>query len=218
MRLSHHLDEITLMAYAAGSLPRALLVVAESHLEFCSHCRTELNAAQQIGGALLAAIEPRSVSADCKADVLNKIGSATIHRLGSARPLRDNDMPLALQRILKRDNFDDIPWQTAAPRVQMFKLPKFEGEEGFFGLLKIAPGAQMPTHSHGGTELTLVLSGSYHDELGQFSRGDIADHDESVEHRPTVTGDEACICLVANHAATRFRSLPARLMQRFIGI
>jgi putative transcriptional regulator len=218
MPVSHHLDDITVTAYATGSLPRELLIVAECHLEFCSRCRAELNAARQIGGALLGELERSSVSSDCKASVMNRIGSATVHRLGLAKPLRSSGLPLALERVVKFDDLDEVPWRRAGPGIQMFKLPRFEGETGFFGLLKIAPGAKVPTHSHGGTELTLVLKGAYQDALGHFGRGDIADHDESVEHQPTVVGNEACICLAANDAATRFRSLPARFLQRFVGI
>jgi putative transcriptional regulator len=62
------------------------------------------------------------------------------------------------------------------------------------------------------------LRGAYHDEIGHFARGDVADLDESISHTPTAADDEECICVVANDAPTRFHSWPARLVQRFIGI
>ena len=218
VNISHHLDDATVMAHAAGTLPYALSTVAESHLEFCATCRATLKNAREIGGSLLTELEPVEVSAARKEAILAEIGSATLHRLPLAQPFKRGEMPMALQEVLRVERFDDIAWRKSAPGIQIYKLPKLDGETGFFGLLRIEPGHTMPEHGHGGLELTLVLKGAYHDELGHFARGDIADHDESIEHQPVVVGDEACICLVANQAATRFRSWPARIMQKFIGI
>lgn len=218
MTMSHHLDDVTLLAHAAGTLPRTLALVVESHLEFCAECRANLRTASAIGGALLSSLDPAPISSSAKDEVMNRIGSATVHRLPVAKLARRGDVPLSLQSVLKLESLDEIPWRRSAPGVHIHRLPKEAGEAGFFGLLKIAPGAKMPEHGHGGSELTLILKGAYHDELGHFGRGDIADHDESVDHTPVVVGDEPCICLVANEAATRFRSWPARVMQKFIGI
>jgi RNA polymerase sigma factor (sigma-70 family) len=54
--------------------------------------------------------------------------------------------------------------------------------------------------------------------LGRFAKGDIADLDEEIEHRPVVEASEPCICLAASEAPTRFKSWPARLLQPLIGI
>ena len=48
---------------------------------------------------------------------------------------------------------------------------------GTVRLFKITPGTTLPTHSHSGTELALILRGSYSDEIGRFQRGDVADVD-----------------------------------------
>ncbi|MDE2385100.1 MAG: ChrR family anti-sigma-E factor [Alphaproteobacteria bacterium] len=218
MSVSHHLDDATLLSHAAGTLPRTLALVVDAHLEMCPHCRAALKAANAIGGALLSDLSPAPVSSSLKDAVMGRIGSATIHRLPRAQAARQGGVPLALQRVLRLDSLDDIPWRKSAPGVHIHKLPKEAGEAGFFGLLKIAPGAAMPEHGHGGSELTLILQGAYHDELGHFGEGDIADHDESVDHTPVAEGEQPCICLVATQAPTRFRSWPARVMQKFIGI
>ena len=69
----------------------------------------------------------------------------------------------------------------------------------------------MPVHSHGGTELTQILRGAYHDALGQFAPGDIADLDSGVEHQPVTVPGTACICVSALDAPLRF---PGWLAQR----
>lgn len=63
-----------------------------------------------------------------------------------------------------------------------------------------------------------MLKGAYHDHMGVFARGDVADLDEDIEHQPVVGPGEDCICLVATEKPTRFKSLAARLMQPFVGI
>ena len=218
MTINHHLDEATLLAYGAGTLQPSLTVLVKAHLEFCAKCRSGAVAAAEIGGALLREQDTASVDESSKSAVMERISTATLHRLPVKAVPRETAIPLALKPFLNVADFDAIKWTKAGPGLAIYKLPMAADEHGFFGLLRIAPGRKMPDHGHGGTELTLVLQGTYQDALGQFRRGDIADLDESTIHTPVVTGDESCICLVANDAPTRFQSWPARLVQRFIGI
>lgn len=76
----------------------------------------------------------------------------------------------------------------------------------------------MPSHGHTGSELTMVLRGSYTDELGRFCAGDVADLDPDVQHQPVADTDEHCICLIATDAPLRFNGLVPRLLQPFFQI
>jgi putative transcriptional regulator len=215
---NHHLDDATLVAFAAGTLPRHLRIVAASHLESCAECRSVLRYTAELGAALALDAETEAVKPELKDAVMAEVDTATLHRLPVARTRRPSDLPRALATEIGVENLDQLKWRICAPGVEMVKLPKAPGERGFFGLLRVKPGAQLPDHGHGGTELTLVLQGSYHDELGQFREGDIADLDAAVQHNPVADTSGICVCLVANDAPTRFRSFAARLMQPFIGI
>lgn len=218
MTVNHHLDEATLFAFGAGTLQFSLTVLVKAHLELCPKCRCAAVAASEIGGVLLGEQDELAVGVESKAAVMERIGTATLHRLPVRTIRREDEMPNVLRSLLKDANFDSLKWKKAGPGLAVIKLQKSDEEPGFFGLLRIEPGRKMPDHGHGGTELTLVLQGAYEDAMGHFGRGDIADLDESDIHTPVVTGDVACICLVANDAPTRFQSWPARLVQRFIGI
>ena len=59
MTITHHLDDATLMSFAAGSLPNALAAVAAAHVAMCPHCRRELRMLERIGGALVSALRRR---------------------------------------------------------------------------------------------------------------------------------------------------------------
>ena len=44
-------------------------------------------------------------------------------------------------------------------------------------------------------EYTLVLSGSFCDEYGNYSKGDIQINDQKIKHTPIASNVEGCICL-----------------------
>ena len=47
MTITHHLDDATLMSFAAGALPAALSAVAAAHVAMCPRCRREVAALER---------------------------------------------------------------------------------------------------------------------------------------------------------------------------
>jgi putative transcriptional regulator len=213
---NHHLDPSTLLAYAAGTLDDAFVIVVASHLAICPACRASVRNAEALGGEMVSTLPETRVSEDCRSKTMAALDQAVLHRLPVAAPR--TEMPAALARVLNVASFDAIAWKKKAPGVSMFNVKLPDHVKGQLKLLRIAEGRAMPEHGHGGEEITLVLAGSYRDHLGVFARGDVADLDDDVEHRPVVQSGGDCICLVATIRPTRFKSLGARLMQPFVGI
>ncbi len=204
MTILHHLDDATLMSFAAGTLGEALSAVVAAHTELCPDCRRTLRRMEAIGGALLGRIEGSPLTA--KSPVTATRGPAPIE--GLPRPIAKLlGGPLA-----------DLAWKRIAPGVRSVKLPMSENAAGDLRLLKVDPGRTIPEHGHGGAELTLVLSGAYRDSMGRFGPGDVADLDEAVEHMPVIEAGEACICLIASEHQMRFKGLVSRLLQPLVGI
>jgi putative transcriptional regulator len=216
LKPNHHLDNSTILAYAAGTLNEAFTVVAASHIAVCPSCRAAVRAAEALGGELLDVMADMPVSADCRASTLAALDQATLHRLPVPAPR--SQLPVPLARLIDAQGFEDIVWKKKAPGVSMFdvKLPAMA--RGQLKLLRIAAGRAMPEHGHGGEEITLVLKGAYRDHMGRFAQGDVADLDEDIEHKPVVETECDCICLVATERPTRFKSLAARIIQPFVGI
>jgi putative transcriptional regulator len=48
--------------------------------------------------------------------------------------------------------------------------------------------------------------------------GEVADLDEEVEHRPRVTAEGECICIIAGETYPRYKTLSLRLLRPFLGI
>lgn len=217
MNITHHLDHATVLAYAAGTLGEALAVVAASHIAWCPSCRAAVRQAEELGGEMLLDLGESSVSAHCKDNTMRLLDRATLHRFPAPAPVR-SEVPQPLARLLGGVALSDLPWKRKAPGIAMHDVRLSSARNGKLVLMRIAPGKAMPEHGHGGEELTLVLSGAYHDKIGRFGPGDVADLDEDIEHRPVIEAGKECYCIVATEAPTRFKSISARLMQPFIGI
>lgn len=216
MKPNHHLDDSTLLAYAAGTLEEAFSIVAASHIAVCPDCRAALRTAEAMGGELMEQMDEAAISDSCRARTFAALEQAGLYRLPVAPPRAAFPRPLA--GLLPVARFDDLAWKKKAPGVAMFDVKLPSHARGQLRLLRIGAGRAMPEHGHGGEEITLVLKGAYSDHMGRFAEGDVADLDEEIEHKPVVEQEGDCICLVATERPTRFKSFAARLMQPFIGI
>ena len=219
MNIKHHLDEATLLSYSAGSISQAMALVVACHLSMCPTCRERAIQSEAIGGALLESMESAPVGDDALAQVLACIDSdddIQVNRMPTASKHSDSDLPRPLADCLGVE-LEQVEWKRIVPGVYYYDLPYKTERVGVSRLLRIAPGKSMLPHSHDGNELTLILRGSFSDEMGRFTAGDIADLDSEIEHQPLVDSDEDCICLVATDAPLKFSTLLGKLVQPMTG-
>ncbi len=217
MTISHHLDDATLMSFAAGTLPSALAIVAASHVAVCPLCRTELAHAERIGAALMEDLPPATMTGAEPAvpDGSSRATPPAAPSLGAAQPVGAVPSPLA--RLIG-DRLDAIRWRPLAIGVWHHRIAIGRRGGGDLRVLKVAPGRGVPEHGHNGMELTLVLRGSYHDAIGTFRPGDVADLDDAVEHQPISDALEGCICLLASEERARFHGWLPRILRPFHGL
>lgn len=212
---THHPDSSSLISYAAGSLPDSQSLVIASHIVSCKQCQKTVAEAEQLGCILLDEQPVKPMSESARDDILQMLDIVTPENLPPvSRGNPAAEIPVPLQPMLG-ERFDDLHWKTMAPGMKQFIMPCGEGT---LRLLKISPGVCMPVHGHTGSELTIVLKGSYSDELGRFRAGDVADLDPEIQHQPVVDGGEECICLIATDAPLKFVGLVPRLLQPFFRI
>jgi putative transcriptional regulator len=218
MTITHHPDIATLLSCAAGSQPEALAAVVASHLTMCPDCAAEVGRMQEIGIALFDDLEPTAV-ASAPPTVRARADEAVSEASGASNSehLAKGDVPPHLVPLIGT-SLDAIPWKRIAPGIWHFPVRLSDAASGSLGLVKVAPGRKLPEHGHRGEELTLVLEGSYRDEVGTFAAGDLADLDPDTEHMPIADAATGCICLFASERQARFKGLLTRLLQPFIGI
>lgn len=234
--IHHHLSDDMILAYAAGSLPVGHALLVACHLEVCPHCAARLAEAEAIGGAMLNQCDDMGVSDDLFDRMMASIDEDQINPSGVTIPepevLRPDTsfavaksppppgtslMPSTLATVIGED-MNAIRWRTVGPGIKQYVLP-IDGTEGeTVRLLNLSPGFITPEHSHNGSELTMVLKGSFSDESGRYRVGDIQDADDSVHHQPMADTEEECICLTVTDAPLEFKGVITRLLQPIIGI
>ena len=218
MSIHHHPDDSTILASAAGALGEGFSLVLAAHMERCPRCRSRLAEAEALGGELLGGLPPVDMIADGLASVWQRIGTAPAdEQPRPPGPTQPDGMPAVLAPYLG-GGIDSIRWRSLVPGIRQHPLDAVDSGKGSVRLLSIAPGITIPHHSHRGGELTLVLRGSYVDEIGRFQSGDLADLDESVDHQPVADTDEPCICLIATDDRLHFSGVFSRMLQPLIGI
>lgn len=208
--ITHHIPDNLLAAYAAGSLPEAFSLVVASHISMCQQCRADYESHQMAGGLVLEGTTEVSLSGDVKSNTL-----ALLDQPFTPSPVyeRRGVFPGPVNAVLEGR---DPNWRRLGMGVKQSILSS--DPEGSVRLLWIPPGQNVPDHGHNGLELTLVLQGSFSDETGRFSVGDVEVGDEDLEHTPVAGADEPCICLAATSAPLRFNTFVPRLLQPFFRI
>ncbi|MBX2832689.1 MAG: ChrR family anti-sigma-E factor [Rhodospirillales bacterium] len=233
MNIKHHPTDQTLMDYAGGSLSQAMELLVATHMTVCPHCRDKVSGFETMAGAALESTDKMAmanhsldhVMAMLERDTANEntveevieprkiaVGESITGSAMTALP-----RPLAELLPVGVNSLEDIPWKTLAPGVKHFQLKSIESK-GTVRLMKIAPGVSIPDHGHHGHEMTLLIKGSYIDEIGRFRAGDVADLDDDVDHQPIADTAEECICLIATDAPMKFNQLLPKLLQPFFGI
>lgn len=218
MTIHHHLNDATLMAYAAGSVSESLSFVIATHLSVCQNCRDRVAEMESFGGAELECQSEMAMSSAALDNVMTLLDDDfLLEETKAPKKVANSNIPLPLRDHLPHD-YEALDWKTMAPGVKYFTLDGVNAGNGTLRLLKIAPGVTIPEHTHEGTELTLVLKGSFSDEVGRFKAGDIADLDDDIHHQPIADTDEDCICLIVTQAPLKFKAMMPKLFQYFVGM
>jgi putative transcriptional regulator len=214
MAVRHHIPDEFLMAYSAGILPESFSLVVATHVSLSDDSRARLEAYDAVGGAVLESVPAAEVSATSLDSVLAQLDEAEDSVPGTVMT-KEEVLPGPLKNYVG-GGLDSVSWRGVGRGVKQAILPT--GDEARVRLLYIPTGMAMPDHSHGGTEMTLVLQGAFRDEVDTFRRGDIEVADEELHHTPVAIGREDCICLTASDARLRFTSMLPRLAQPFLRI
>eukprot|EP00903_Cladosiphon_okamuranus_P001543 g1541.t1 len=191
------MDEL-LAGYAAGTLSYPAQALVGAHLELTDENRGYVSSLETLAGVGLDACEPVALadrdtvlSAIMNADSADLNDNLPEALTASVSAPRVSAVPGSLRTIIG-DSLDDLPWKTLLPGVKECKFDEIDGCNS--SLLWVRAGRAMPSHTHHGTELTLVLKGGFRDEDGHYVAGDLAYADGDVDHKPIADEGEDCIC------------------------
>lgn len=220
MKINHHPSEELLLDYTSGAFGEAWSIAIATHLALCPDCRHTVSFLEEIGGSLLETVSLKPVKENSFDALLTKLDNVTdkdenpfpAPMASAGKPV----LPQPLRRYLGCD-VDGIRWKNLGMGARQIIIPTGE-KETTVRLLRIPAGRPVPEHTHGGLELTLVLSGAFSDKTGLYGRGDLQEADSELKHQPHAAAGEDCICLAVTDAPLRFSSLAARLVQPWLNI
>lgn len=214
--ITHRAPEELLLGYAAGSLPEPTALVVAAHAALCPESAREIRRLERLGGGMLDALAPAPLRADALDRALAALDmpEPSPAPAPAATPETRALLPRPVWPYVKGD-IRNIAWRARGPHIHTAHLAtETDGHSAF--LLRVKAGRAAPRHTHRGLELTLVLSGAFHDAANLYARGDIQVADPTIDHVPIAEAGEDCICLVALEAPIRFTGPIGRLANPFV--
>jgi anti-sigma factor ChrR (cupin superfamily) len=172
-------SEVT-CAYAAQALAASEAAAAEAHIAVCPDCRRELES--------LRPVVNRFVS--WPTDVLRPT-TALQGRL-AGRIAEDTGKPPVLPPTRQ---WSEPEWEQVAPRIECKLLATDTERHRVSMLVRLAPGASYPTHTHAGVEELHLLDGELWIEDRKLVPGDYNyGAPGAVDHR--VWSETGCTCVL----------------------
>jgi len=211
MSPNHHPQQELIAAYASGGLREPVALVVATHLAYCLQCRHEAEEYEALGGILLEDLPLEPIPGGMAREIVAMPALPTSASPQPARPEQAKEglhLPEPLRSYVHGD-LGSLQWRW---RGNLREARLLKDYPGFVTrVLRIRSGAPVPRHTHGGEEMTLILSGGYRDEFGEYLQGDLAMADASIDHRPVANAGGDCWCLAVVDAPLRLTGLGGRL-------
>jgi len=168
----------------------------------------------------LTAETPSALEAAAFQDVLSRIGEAEIldtaaKAAAGADPRRAEIAALpspvreAALAALERG-----AWSFGGFGIRRLPLPV--GGNAHVELMRIQPGFGAAEHDHAAEELTLILTGAYHDGHDRYAAGDLTVARPGFSHTPVAEPGEICYVLAVTYGPPKFLGVFG-VLQRLLG-
>jgi len=212
-----HPSSELLNQFVQGELAAGKSIVVSAHMELCESCSAKAKELQAL--AVSSWVDPSSAMQSdqtSEADYVNIVaGIVTSSQIKSA-PIEDLvevdidvlDHSIKLPKVLAKAASQGLKWKKVAGGISEAQL--FIDNETQCEFIYMAPGGKVPVHTHQGSEATLVLEGSFEDELGEYKTSDFIIRDAQHNHQPR--SKEGCLCFSVLDSPLQFTEGLARLM------
>jgi putative transcriptional regulator len=216
--IHHHPADDLLLGLAAGSLAGGPALLLSSHLEACPRCCERLHVLEAAGGALFDALEPATLSPDALDRTMAAIDASPVvpapEKAAGKLPVAPDGLrwPRALRGCVATS------WRWIGPGMRWSRVSVPSDPTAKVFLLRIGAGRKLAMHTHGGSELTQILHGRFHDGRDLFSAGDFDETDGKVLHQPEVQTGGECVCLTSVEGGMVFQGAIARTLGALMGM
>jgi len=219
--IKHHPNAAILKDFVDGTLADSVSLIVSSHLELCEHCQQQVSmltaqAADSVFESDTSAFESDTSGlqlSDSEMDAfLSDDGEFDFDAIAqiTADSSQAIEVTPEVQQVTVADTTFTIPRAlNSVARKDWMNLGKisrarldFDDEAHHTSLLHIDKDGQVPCHTHKGFEITLLLEGSFEDEMGVYNKGDFIWLDGDHTHQPATK--EGCVCLTVSSDALYF--------------
>ena len=211
--INHHPKFELIKAFVNGDLPASLSAGVAIHADMCPVCQQTI--AQFTEQVAETSFEEEYLDRFIVDDneALDAVAAIDFdHMIDEI--VQSSDISIVLPKVEKTIDFDDKTYTipTALNSMELGKHAhigkltrariQLNENEIHTSLLHIQPGGGVPEHTHKGFELTVLLAGSFHDESGEYVKGDFIMLDSSHQHHPVSTN--GCLCYTVANDALHF--------------
>jgi len=211
--IKHHPTQELLASFTKGELPASLSAAIAMHADMCPICQKAISALEQQEANLsfeqahlhdFIVEDSEQALAAANIDFESMINDITANEqyeqpsLHAAKQINIGEMPFELPRAIENMAMGKFS------HIGKLSRARFQLDEGEIhsSLLHIQAGGSVPEHTHKGYELTLLLSGSFHDEHGVYEPGDFIMLDSQNTHNPT--SEHGCVCFTVANDSLHF--------------
>lgn len=211
----HHPDHNLLIEFASGCIDYGQSIAISAHLHYCTQCQAEIMNLERIGGAIMATHEhsndnnaaPSTLQFDALMDKIQHIDTTPEPTPSVTNEKLQPELPKAVRKML----LPTTRWKRITSSLRSAGLIAGQDKYGV-SLQKIHAGGKVPQHDHRGSEITVVLKGSFSDEDGVYQQGDFLLKNEGDIHCPMASKNEDCLCLSVEQAPVKLTSLLGRVL------
>ena len=218
-----HPSDAMLRSYVAGDLNSAAGLVVSTHLDMCPHCQRMVSAIEEELSSSISTVDAAEANHDIDDTdmqlMLDAIFSSSVPEESPLSVQNTNDSLIyldgkrfTLPRSLARQKDRIGPWSKMMGN--MWRAPINLGTDEVANLIYMGTSTSVPEHTHRGTELQLVINGSFSDEYGHYHDGDLLLLDGSHQHTPQTTHED-CLILAVMDGPLHFTSGISRLLNPF---
>jgi putative transcriptional regulator len=212
--ITHHPKHELLELHVKGQLPASISAAISMHAEMCPVCKDKLEELMlSQSTTVFESISSQINTADnfdmdfsSMIDSITSSDSVYIEKPVIPKSVNVRGHEYIIPRAI--DKVAQSHWQNLG-KLSRARLDLNEGGV-HTSLLHIDPSGTVPAHTHKGFELTLLLDGSFEDELGAYTKGDFIWLTKSHTHKPETK--DGCLCYTVSSNALQFTKGLARIL------
>lgn len=216
--ITHHPSYELLNAYVEGNLPASVSAAISIHSELCEVCAKNIKRMTE-SSANDVFLHEENIYSDIKpqaSSALNNFESMisaitddeTIYKEVKKDPLEIEIKGSIYQLPTALRSMSMSGWHKMG-KLSRSRLNLNEGNI-HSSLLHIDKDGSVPSHTHKGFELTLLLEGSFEDEMGTYEKGDFIWLTNKNTHSPSTK--EGCLCYTVCDDALQFTQGLSKLL------